>query len=413
VSQTMETCPRAGGAPHFLQGTIFIQDSTIWKMWDRSEAILREGYAPGTIDAMRRHYGRYASFRSGIHRALGPEVVEDRILSMFVVHLLEEEGVSGQTVEQYLCILEHELELRNFKISSGTWRYLKKAAARKSRRVVRCPPMTLQKLREALKAPGLCISERIFLILMWMTILRPSCLKNQRVEDVATLTERTETLRLALWITQGEKQTSMFERGTPRCVRIMVDGAWGRDIRNYVASARRAQQHKLFPDVNQTRLNDILKGIKTDQQGQGLKDHYTLYSLRRGAIQHLAASKLSTAEIASLTGHRRQQALEAYIGSFLRPQAIQGELSSQYLLREVHVPAEVVEALEVVQLDEESNGFIEPTIEISEEPITEEKAPELPNQPKKTNLIPRALKGLLNPLGDGPSQGRRLRSNKN
>eukprot|EP00760_Papus_ankaliazontas_P008741 PhM_4_TR13919/c0_g1_i2/m.40044 len=93
---------------------------------------------------------RYMSFRDALMR-LHQFEDDDATLRCFSIQLLEHEDVSGQTLEQYLCLLDHELRLQGITFNPQNLSYLKRAMRRKATEVQRAPPLNLEALLHFLR----------------------------------------------------------------------------------------------------------------------------------------------------------------------------------------------------------------------------------------------------------------------
>ena len=153
----------------------------------------------------------------------------------------------------------------------------------------------------------------------------------QKVKDVAMSTINNE-LQVNLWMYQHCKNTNTQERLSPRCVRMFVPGFWRKLIENHVWNSRQNASENLFP-IDLRRIDQQIRQIPVDNYHPLLKEHHTLYSIRRGSLQHLAASGISAREIQHLTRHVSESSLRAYLGSFLDPHAVAGLETTRMLGR--------------------------------------------------------------------------------
>jgi hypothetical protein len=139
----------------------------------RGNQILRERYAPATIDAMRRIHRRYLSFCEAA-QVLGYEGLNemDYVLS-FIAHL-QSEGLPGQTLEPYLCLLQDELGLQGIRLDPVVIKQAR-ASLRKTRiPACRANPLLLGQVKELiLTSPEVTTEERAFLVVYWLAGQRP------------------------------------------------------------------------------------------------------------------------------------------------------------------------------------------------------------------------------------------------
>lgn len=309
----------------------------------------------------------------------------NEVLAIFALHLHEEEGVSGQTVEQYLCNLHNELRIQGYVMDEFRLGLLKKAMRRRSTETRRANPMTLSILETICQNSRLSLEERVFLQLIWLSLQRPGDLKNQLRKDSYLYSREADTM-LAIWMRQGTKNTTREEHGTPRVIRMVIPKHWVAGFRALFAQ----KTEGLFAKIRMLTMYDELKKIEPPLKHDKLRDKFTLYSVRRGAMQHLAAHHVSLADIRALSRHAQDASLRAYIGGLLDPQAIRGEEVSRNLSVPIHVPPEFANAL--LEIDEEEEAVIEPS-----QPTPPSRRPLTPVRPTSPTPRGRLATRLLTP----------------
>lgn len=375
---------------------------------ERLPTIGREGFAPGTADAMKRLGRRFESFRQQL-----PPLELEEAIAVFALHLNEEEGVSGQTVEQYLCLLQRELEVGGTEVSELSWKRIKRVMRKRATETVRANPLTLEEIERLIRSRRLSMAESGFIACVWLSGQRPGDLIRQSRSDCFLL-RREGALEAALWMRGGTKNQSLEEQGTPRVARFRIPRRWEPFVEATFRSSR-------FMSVNLSQIRKELSELPIRTQHPKLRERYTLYSIRRGALQHLAAAGLSLEEIRSLTRHRQVGALAAYIGGYLNPQSIEGARVSQALWEKVSVPEEfavVTEAIEerlgdrgpaaeAVEGEEEAEDFS--WLEREENLGTPEKTEDAETAESMTTPVKRALRYLMSPIGNW-KEGRKLRT---
>ena len=315
-----------------------LSEETVCQEVLKAENVFREKFAEGTRDIMRRIWRRYQSY-VGRLRDYVHYLEEEIYLAAFAVHLNETEGLKGQTVAQYLCHLGNEYALRGSPLPLKKIEALKGAMHRRASPAIRACPMDLAGLKSFLAGPGLCDEEKTFLIIYWLSGQRPGDLINQKVCDIAMM-ENNHELQLSIWMYQMCKNTTTTERLSPRCVRMYVPAFWSDLVVNQIWRRREANEQQLFPGVKLHQIDQRLRKIPVVTRHPLLKEKHTLYSIRRGALQHLAAAGEDAVAIQQLTRHVSEASLRAYLGSFLDPRAIAGLEVSRKLGQYVAVPFE-------------------------------------------------------------------------
>ena len=237
------------------------------------------------------------------------------------------------------CCLGNEYALRGSPLPLKKTEALKGAMHRRASPAIRACPMDLAGLKSFLAGPGLCDEEKTFLIIYWLSGQRPGDLINQKVCDIAMM-ENNHELQLSIWMYQMCKNTTTTERLSPRCVRMYVPAFWSDLVVKQIWRRREANEQQLFPGVKLHQIDQRLRKIPVVTRHPLLKEKHTLYSIRRGALQHLAAAGEDAVAIQQLTRHVSEASLRAYLGSFLDPRAIAGLEVSQKLGQYVAVPFE-------------------------------------------------------------------------
>ena len=307
-------------------------------LMEKAETVFREKFSDLTQGMMRRLWWRYQNFITSL-REYGHLEEEEIYLAAFCVHLNEAECVKGQTIAQYLCHLQNEYKLRGIQLNFAKVETLKTAMAKRATPSIRANPMTLSEVRTLLQLPQLTDHEKAFVAIYWTSGQRPDDLIAQKVEETSLILQGEE-LQIAMWMTQHTKNVTDQERSSPRCVRILIPKEWRNLVETVLWNARARNELFLFHSVELPRLDQVLRRLPVRIRHPLLKENHTLYSIRCGALQHLAAQGVNTGDIASLTRHASEGSLRAYIGSYLDPMSVRGLEISKKLGTNATVPPE-------------------------------------------------------------------------
>jgi hypothetical protein len=174
--------------------------------------------------------------------------------------------------------------------------HLAKVVKRDPRRAAPLTEEMFESIRRSLKNP----SAALLLRLAWATTARVGDLRQVATDDISFTPCR-----------EGTRCTLVFRRGKgaywwgPYSVSVALDAQLTLDLQAYLTTRTVSPSTLLFTTADQTALSRCIRA-RSPELG--------ILSVRKGAIQDLAARGLSDKNLACLTGHRSTRTLLRYLG---------------------------------------------------------------------------------------------------
>lgn len=236
----------------------------------------------------------------------------------------------AQTAEQALRNLVDALRFfRGIRVEGTVWEDLRRGLQKGFSPTVKANPLEMDQLVSL--GRRLPPREGAFVALMWMTTQRAANLRLIRSVD-SWLTKEGDEELLYLWLTQRIKNKTLDEQLRPR-VQKLVLGVLADPVRVWWGKVMEERIERPFEGLNLDLITVALRDVPTRQNHPLLKKAYTLYSVRRGALQLAAMCGLPMDLIQTLSLHKRLSTLSIYVGSFLDPRVADSAQVSRVLTR--------------------------------------------------------------------------------
>jgi hypothetical protein len=281
---------------------------------------------------IKRYWKMYVSFREMVSEA-GKlnDVPEEEVVAAWAVSQLER-GLRGQTVQVGTVLVFDALRLNGVRVDEERRGRIVKALGRH-----RVPPIKANPLRwEQLVAyvgSGENLACRALAAVIWLTMKRPAHLVIP-VSNVFEIKEGPE--RLLVIYLPDDKNMMMMEDWRVKKIAL---GVFEKVVLDHLTQRKvRGGDNLWFTSEDTDRLYRSLTKLRVTQEHPYLRRHYTLFSLRRGSIQHAAHAGKVPTEIATLSDHRSLASLALYIGAFLDPKVQSGFEVSQATSRPTPTP---------------------------------------------------------------------------
>jgi hypothetical protein len=310
---------------------ICLNEEEVEEALAQGQVLRRERYKESSREEMRRVYERYESFRNVV-RTYRPESAEIDVLAAWSAHNLFARGVKGQTVQPEVCLIIDELRLQGTLLPKAVTADLVKGVGRRRVPPVRANPMRFEQVVLFTGRREVELHVRALAAMIWLTIKRPEHLKF----PVGNVMFKSEN-EFVIWLPDDKNMESNEDWRCKTIVcgpfrQVLTDSWW----------ARRAHGKDAlwFTDQTVGRLMDALGRLDVLEAHPLLRTKYTLFSLRRGAIQHCRSKGLIPEEIAVMSDHHSLSALALYIGAFLSVECERSADVSRALADYVAVPSE-------------------------------------------------------------------------
>ena len=302
---------------------------------EEGNAIQLSRWDLSTRAEMNRLWKQYASFRqAAADMAFESEIAEEAdVLSAYAAFRINVLGNKAQTLQSDVCLIIDVLRVKGIPFSEYAAKLLVRGLGKKRVPAIRANPLRLRQVETILQDTSLPLTVRGAAALIWLSGQRPFHLQEFRIELMSFVGQE-----LWIWITDS-KFFEDIDRSTLRCKRLVL-GSFEPVIRDLYRYQLLRGERTLIQRADLSILERYLRRLKVRIHHPLLRAGYTLYSLRRGSIQHLAASGVLPDQISSLTDHRSLRALAGYIGAYLDPKSIESARVSQALTVPVYVPEE-------------------------------------------------------------------------
>jgi len=250
-------------------------------------------------------------------KLIDPDYTEADIVSAFMVHSRAHCATPNKwnTVSNLLWLLQSGLQLNtDRKLSPYLVETLQRSMRKKWTPTQKANPLSFAQFSGLLKGKSLSRAAKAYAVWQWLCTQRPG--NSLEVETTNVFVENAEggPIVTVFWLTKRKGKTAV-ELLLPKCQRLAV-GDLGY-LPEYIQE--RQGTEKLFDADTRDELEAVLKGIPVIYHHPLLRPHYTLYSLKRGALQQLAWVEPDQGKILALSLHARLEGLAVYIGSFLNP----------------------------------------------------------------------------------------------
>lgn len=328
-----------------------ISEEKLYEYIAGGEEIRRGRWEASTYDQYEDILLRFESFGQAV-KEHGVQLTIIGQMCAYAAYLrdVKEPGaqpVKYNTVEQYLRQLVDALRfIRGIEVPSAAWHDLRKAVLRKFSPTIKANPLPFGQLQALVSM--LPLPEAAYVILLWITTQRGMNLAKQLTRDAILVTENNETV-LVVWYTQGLKGDTVIDRLKPPCHKLSL-GIFTNIIERWWDQKQSHRDGCLFDNVNADLVTRALRRLEVQNHHPLLRPQYTMYSLKRGALQQAAAHGIPLEKIQTLSLHKSLDTLSIYIGSFLNPAVTSSYEVSQVLARPPRqlVPCEFPQTVQLV-----------------------------------------------------------------
>jgi len=277
---------------------------------------MRERYEPDTQERQGHAVRRFLCFEETL-KAINPNYTEADIVSAFMIHTRSHCARPNKwnSVSNLLWLLQSGLQMnRDRKLAPYLMETLHRAIRKKWTPTQKANPLSFAQLSALLKSRTLSRAAKAYAVWQWLCTQRPSNSLDVDTSNVVPGVVDGAVVVTVFWLTKRKGKTAV-EQLLPKCQRLAV-GSLGY-LTEYIQE--RQGMEKLWDPETRDELEEFLKKIPVTYHHPLLRPHYTLYSLKRGALQQLAWLEPDQGKILALSLHARLEGLAVYIGSFLHP----------------------------------------------------------------------------------------------
>eukprot|EP00759_Apiculatamorpha_spiralis_P057863 PhF_6_TR8799/c0_g1_i2/m.13975 len=191
-------------------------------------------------------------------------------------------------------------------------------------------PMRLEDLKDIINKRALPPSVLALMAALWLSAQRPTNLLLVQRQDIQLVDGD-----MHVWFGRGMKNRSEVEKLMPP-IQIWVKSELTDQVRLHYQTRVTGP---LFHEKDVNTLRDYLRLIPVAEHTHKIefikwRSHYTPYSIKRGALQHLAAWGNTPAAISCLSFHKSMSTLAIYIGSFLSERTLETRNLTNMLVRQ-------------------------------------------------------------------------------
>jgi hypothetical protein len=176
------------------------------------------------------------------------------------------------------------------------------------------------------------VQARALAAMIWLTMKRPEHLRFP-VGNVSFKSSQ----EIVIWLPDDK---NMAQEEDWRCKTIVMGPFRDILVESWWERRRDGKDAEWFTKTGIGRLMKLLAEIPVKESHRLLRTKYTLFSLRRGAIQHCRAQGLVPEEIVVMSDHRSLGSLALYIGAFLSVECEKSAIISRALTQPAEVPSE-------------------------------------------------------------------------
>eukprot|EP00759_Apiculatamorpha_spiralis_P005413 PhF_6_TR13256/c0_g1_i1/m.21017 len=346
-----------------------VEEGDFERWFQKGEAILFSRYVPQTREKMLDFVVKWEAFVSQC---------KDKSVDVLMtawVGCLEERATTGsgtnlpETVANYLWHWKQGLAYyRGMEVNLMLYDKLIRGLRSKFRPTTKAIPLKLAEVRYLVEQSPLGCQGRAMVAALWLSTQRCTNLMSLRRESFLFDGEN-----LTVILSERRKGRTIQELKDPN-VQIWT-GPWVHIIMKWITLRKKQPMEYVFDRYAQREVSDILKKMPTSQKpfqhsAYRWRNVFTMYSIKRGALQHLAAHGLDLAQIACLSLHHRLDVLAIYVGSFLTQRTLATKELTHLLLVEPTHPTKTRDGTTSRTVSERSNSVAQ-TMFRSPEPRTQ------------------------------------------
>lgn len=282
--------------------------------------LVNRALVPSTVQEHQRMLLKLADLPEKYHHWQAPLAI-----SSFLWHQSVELQWKPTTLFKYMCTAQGALRILPlyrlncpsiFLSGNPTWAMVMRGSRHAAVEHVPDQPKaaTIPNIITALKATRGFFKEhvRVVIMLAWLTTSRLGCIRQLKSEDLV-FNDTARTINISFRRGKGVRARKQAYTVTT----LVLSPAWWKEIKEYVASRPRF----LFPaSLKDTAITTPLKAAGIEQR-----------SIRRGALQAMAADKVTPEIMMNFSGHSSVQTLNRYL-DFGKKRADLAQASTQAAL---------------------------------------------------------------------------------
>lgn len=304
----------------------------------RGREIMLQEYEPRTRNAQLRVLERWRSWSDTAKEAV-PNATETDVLAGFVEYVRTEGAreIKYNSVSWNLSMLSAALPVYlGTELPAKAVRALHRGLAKNHLPNVRANPLSYRSLMGLLRSQHLGHGAKALASVLWLSTQRGDTVLDVMGAEIFLTHSRArgdEEDVATVYFLARRKNKQVIERVDPICQQWVLG-----DLAEWIVPYLKShvgmwENTPLFTRSQATELERFLATMKVEQRHPYLKDHYTLYSLKRGALQQLGHLEDDWNRIQAISLHRRLAGLSCYIGAFLNPRVRQSRDMTRLLSR--------------------------------------------------------------------------------
>lgn len=268
-----------------------------------------------------------------------PEAAEHQVVAAYCGHLFERtDGLpqrkTANSVHHDMWMTRRGLEFLMGRNIGGTARFddLMTALRRNFVPTIKANPLRFNQVRAISRDTMLDLELRALVVALWFSLQRPANELLVQLNDMIV-----QDGLITVFYLQQRKGGELTERLLPECQQWDL-GELSGPFERWSALRRAAKAVRVFNANAVDRLNAYLRQLTPTEKHPLLRGHYTVYSVKRGAMQQLAWLDQSFERIQCLSLHRHLRAIAIYVGTFLNPKVAVSREMTKLLSRAPPAP---------------------------------------------------------------------------
>lgn len=290
---------------------------------EKGKQLMLDRYEPATQLCQQYMLDRFLSYEQTVqyHRP-GTSLTE--MVTGFLSHVREQHHPDGQmikfnTLSNYLWLLQTALPVYDGRqIPQMALETIRRSLLKKHTPTVKANPLPFWQLLRLLEVKTLSTAQKALAVALWLSTQRGSTILDILAAEINITSEIAlgdpEDV-VTIFFLAKRKNKRLVERLDPICQQWTL----GRLAPWLLKHLHECNSLQLWNQTDASALEKAIRRLPVQQRHTLLKTEYTLYSIKRGALQQLGHLEPDWQKIQMLSLHAQLDSLAVYIGAFLNP----------------------------------------------------------------------------------------------
>lgn len=287
---------------------------------EKGKRLMLDRYEPGTQQQQRYMVDRFLSFEEVVLHYKPNTALSESVAAFLEFARTRNDGEtmnSYNSVSTYLWLMQSGLPIYDGReLPARALEMMKRSVGKKRVPSVKANPLPYWQLIELLRNPKLRLSAKALAIALWLSTQRGSTLIDIMSAELLVTKRKSEgdaEDEITVFYLAKRKNKKLVERVDPICHQWTLG-----DLAPWMLhflDTNYSETH--WTEQDERELEKALKCLPVQQHHRLLRPDYSLYSLKRGALQQLGHLEKDWDKICLLSLHARLEGLAVYIGAFL------------------------------------------------------------------------------------------------